>query len=151
MMTTRQCLTLTALTIAAFVAIVPGSEARAQGNALAKIYIRADSVESGGQKFADQKREDTVKDMKKRAGKFQVVETEAEAEYLLVVVERTERTIAGQPSSKVIAVTISERDGSSWKPRVRLEKLHSAWSLGAGKLMGDAQDWVRDQKKNAKK
>ncbi len=122
--------------------VFPVTTVRAAGN-LGKIFIKAASPEPGGQQFADRGLEDTVKDLKRRAGSFVVVDDEASADFLMVVVGRDDTPVSGQPTAKRITVTLSIKDGASWKPGVKISKVTNAWSLSALHVIGDAKKWVQ--------
>lgn len=124
--------------------IVPRSAIDAQGSGPWQMFIKADSAESGGQKFADQKREDTAIDLRKNLLAGWTAATETDAQYLLIVVQRDEHAVSGQPSDKAIAVTLSVRDGSAWKPCIKIEKRGQTWSFLARDAMKDAVKWIKE-------
>ncbi len=110
---------------------------------LGNIFIKATSTTVDGKQFQDQEMEDSVKDLKKNADKFDVVESEKEADYLLVVVERSRL-------AKYIEVraTLSFKENGEWKPGARLTgAANRVWSLAAERLMKDAVKWVEARRK----
>jgi len=108
------------------------------GEKLGKVFIKASSSIVDGQQFADQDKEDSVKDMKERAGKFVVVDSEKEADYLVIVVERNRRD-----SVKVeLVATISFKQNGQWKPGTRLIASSNGAGMAARRMMGQVNDWV---------
>jgi hypothetical protein len=107
---------------------------------LGKICIKAGSPEPGG--FVDRGLEDTVKDLKKRAGSFVVVDDEASADFLMLVVGRDDTPMSGQATAKRVTVNLSIRDGASWKPGVKISKVTTSWGLSAAHVIGDAKKWI---------
>jgi len=108
---------------------------------LGKILIKAATHEVNGQQFPDQALEDSAKDLRKKSGGFVLAQDEADAEYLLVVVERTE---------KFVYAALSFKEGDSWKPAARLSGdtgRYVCWSCAAGDIMGRAADWVKKNRK----
>src|ERR1017187_8768949 len=88
---------------------------------LGKIFIKAATSEVNGQQFPDAALEENVKDMQKTPRKFILAGSEAEADFLLIVVERKAVAVSGQPASKTILATLSVRDGAAWKPASKLQ------------------------------
>jgi hypothetical protein len=117
---------------------------------LGKLVIKTAPVPEGG--FADPKLEDTVKDLKKNHRDFVIVDDEAEADFLIIVVERKNelRSPAGNVvNNKTIFATLSIKEDGKWKPAIKLE--HGGgnfWELAAARVMEDAEKWI---KKNVKK
>ncbi|HYX28148.1 MAG TPA: hypothetical protein VE863_06250 [Pyrinomonadaceae bacterium] len=117
---------------------------------LGKLLIKTAPVPEGG--FADPKLEDTVKDLKKNHRDFLIVDDEADADYLIIVVERKNelRSPAGSVvNNKTIFATLSYKEDGKWKPAIKLE--HGGgnfWELAAARVMEDAEKWI---KKNLKK
>ena len=116
---------------------------------LGKLVIKTAPVPEGG--FADPKLEDTVKDLKKNKRKFIIVDDEAEADFLIIVVERRNelRSPAGSVvNNKTVFATLSIKEDGKWKPAIKLE--HGGgnfWELAASRVMEDAEKWI---KKNVK-
>ena len=110
---------------------------------LCKILIKAASSESGGQQFVDPGLEDTVKDLKRRAGSFDVVDDEASAELLMLVVSRDDTPVSGQRTAKRVTVTLSVKDGTSWKPGAKISKVSQSWGLSSLNVIGEAKKWVK--------
>jgi len=112
---------------------------------LGKLFIKAAPVAEG--EFADPKLEDTVKDLQKNSGDFIVVKGEAEADFLIIVLERKVglRSPAGTVvNNKTVVATLSIREGDKWKPAIKLE--HGGgefWNLAAEKVMQDAKKWIK--------
>ena len=86
---------------------------------LGKLVIKTAPVPEGG--FADPKLEDTVKDLKKNHRNFVIVDDEAEADFLIIVVDRKNelRSPAGSVvNNKTVFATLSLKEngnqGSSW-------------------------------------
>jgi hypothetical protein len=113
-------------------------------------------IRKNGQDFADQELEDTVKDLKKRAKKFLLVEAEPQADSLLVVLKR--ETKVGQPSLMKhktprnvndLHATISIKENEGWKPGVQLSSngCCTFWADAASKIMSDAEKWAKQQEK----
>lgn len=117
---------------------------------LGKLVIKTAPVPEGG--FADPKLEDTVKDLKKNKRNFVIVEDEAEADFLIIVVERTNelRSPAGTVvNNKTIRATLSIKEDGKWKPAIKLE--HGGgnfWDLAAARVMEDAEKWIKKNIKN---
>src|ERR1044072_3498531 len=118
---------------------------------LGKLVIKTAPVPDGG--FADPKLEDTVKDLKKNKRNFIIVDDEAEADFLIIVIERTNelRSPAGTVvNNKTVRATLSVKEDGKWKPAIKLE--HGGgnfWELAAARVMEDAEKWI--EKKNKKK
>jgi len=112
---------------------------------LGKLVIKTAPVAEG--EFADPKLEDTVKDLKKNHRDFVIVEDEADADFLIVVVERKNelRSPAGTVvNNKTIRATLSVKEDGKWKPAIKLE--HGGgnfWELAASRVMEDAEKWIR--------
>ncbi len=112
---------------------------------IGKLFIRVAPVAEG--EFADPKLEDTVKDMQKRSGNFVVVKDEAEADFLIIVLERKNvlRSPAGTVvNNKTVIGTLSIREGDKWKPAIKLE--HGGgnfWGLAAERVIEDAEKWIK--------
>jgi len=146
-------LTPTILVLAVtFVAAVAATNrtALADKERLGKLLIKTAPVPEGG--FADPKLEDTVKDLKKNKRDFIIVDDEAEADFLIIVVERKNelRSPAGTVvNNKTVRATLSIKEDGEWKPAIKLE--HGGgnfWELAAARVMEDAEKWI---KKNVKK
>ena len=111
---------------------------------LGKLFIKATSATFDGKEFPDQEREDSVKDLKETAGKFVVVDSEADADYLLVVVERNR---VGDHKNEVRA-TLSVKENGEWKPGTRLTgSANGVWSIAAERLMKEATKWAEARAK----
>lgn len=109
------------------------------GDKLGKLFIKASPAVVDGQEFFNDKgREDSVKDLKERAGNFVIVDSEKEADYLLVVVERSKN---GDKVAEIKA-TISYKENGQWKPGARLTGSSYSWSMAARRVVGQANDWV---------
>jgi hypothetical protein len=117
---------------------------------LGKLVIKTAPVPEGG--FADPKLEDTVKDLKKNKRNFVIVEDEAEADFLIIVVERQNelRSPMGTVvNNKTVRATLSIKEDGKWKPAIKLE--HGGgnfWDLAASRVMEDAEKWIKKNVKN---
>lgn len=117
---------------------------------LGKLVIKTAPVPEGG--FTDPKLEDTVKDLKKNKRSFVIVDDEAEADFLIVVVERANelRSPAGTVvNNKTVRATLSIKEDGKWKPAIKLE--HGGgnfWELAASRVMEDAEKWIKKNVKN---
>src|SRR5713226_2910462 len=102
---------------------------------LGKLVIKTAPVPEGG--FADPKLEDTVKDLKKNHRDFVIVDDEADADFLIIVLERKNelRSPAGSVvNNKTIFATLSFKEDGKWKPAIKLE--HGGgnfWELAAAR------------------
>lgn len=112
---------------------------------LGKIFIKAAASEVNGEEFPDAALEETVKDLRKRPGKFILAEKESEADFLLVVVERNAVAQSGNPAAKSILAKFYVRDGAKWKPATKLDSgvNNIFWSVAVGKLINSAEKWVK--------
>lgn len=108
---------------------------------LGKIFIKAAATTVDGQVFSDKGREDSVKDLRERAGDFVAVNDEKEAEFLLVIVGRVKNSNKAE-----LSVTLSFKEDGQWKPGTRLTAEANSWSMAARRIMGQASDWVNEQK-----
>jgi putative cell wall-binding protein len=117
---------------------------------LGKLVIKTAPVPEDG--FADPKLEDTVKDLKKNKRNFIIVDDEAEADFLIIVVERANqlRSPAGTVvNNKTVRATLSIKEDGKWKPAIKLE--HGGgnfWELAAARVMEDAEKWLKKNVKN---
>jgi len=128
--------------------LAPGTVKSALGaEKLGKIVFKAGSPDSAGSEFADSGLADTVKDMKRRAGAFVVVDDEASADFLMVIVSREDTPVAGQQTAKRVTVNLSVKDGSSWRPGAKITKVTNAWGLSAAHVIGDAEKWIKANSK----
>jgi hypothetical protein len=118
---------------------VPLHEASAQK--LGKVLIRVAAPAEG--QFVDVKLEDSVKDLKKRPHKFVIVDAENEADYLIEVISRNEVPVAGRSSEKTVTVTVSYKDGTVWKPGIKVSKGTTIWSVSADNVMGEVEKWAK--------
>ena len=136
---------LSIVAVFAIITVLSAVPAQAADKKLGKIFIKAATSEVNGQQFPDAALEDTVKDMKKRPGKFILTDNESEADFLLVVVERKAVAVSGQPASKTILATLSVREGATWKPATKLQSgvRHTIWSVAAGEVIGKTEVWVK--------
>jgi len=129
--------------------LVPAS-VHAEDKRYGKVFIKGATAEVNGREFPDAEIEESVKDMKKRHGKFALAESESEADFMIVIIERRAVAISGQPASKTIAATLSVREGATWKPAAKLQSKarNIFWGLAADNIIDQAENWV---KKNALK
>jgi hypothetical protein len=120
-----------------------------QKDKLGKLLIKTAPVPEG--EFADPKLEDTVKDLKKNHRDFVIVDDEAQADFLIIVLERKNelRSPAGSVvNDKIIRATLSIKEDGKWKPAIKLE--HGGgnfWDLASSRVIEDAEKWI---KKNMK-
>ena len=110
------------------------------GEKLGKLFIKASVATVDGQQFTDQSKEESVEDLKSRNSKFVIVDSEKEADYLIVVVERNR---AGNKNE--LKATLSSKQNGQWKPGAGLTGIADTWRLAARKVMGQANDWVEAQ------
>ncbi len=107
---------------------------------LGKLFIKAATSEVNGQQVPDAALEDSVKDMKARLElrRFLLANDEADADFLLVVLERK-----GE-QWKAVTASFSVKDGGSWKPVAKLTSTNSsaAWSIAARSVVQQAEKWV---------
>jgi len=130
--------------------MVAGAATAAQP--IGKLFIKAADAAVDGQQFADADLLNTVKDMKVRHLNFALVDSEAEADYLIVVLERKQEVrhgaagaLTGLQSFKMITATLSAKSGDSWKPLCKLtEGDPSGWGVAAGVLMSKIQKYVKE-------
>jgi hypothetical protein len=114
----------------------------AQGNKIGKLHIKAAPTVANGQEFADFRREQSVNDLKQTPRRFYLTQNEADADYLLVVLERKELPGTGI-LWKTLTAALSIRDGVAWKPALTLDSgEQGSWPLAANKITGQAEDWV---------
>jgi len=112
---------------------------------LGKLFIKTAPVSEG--EFADPKLEDTVKDLKKNHRDFVIVDDEAEADFLIIVLERKNelRSPAGTVvNNKIVRATLSVKEDGKWKPAIKLE--HGGgnfWDLAATRVIEDAEKWIK--------
>lgn len=134
----------------ATVAVATNPSALADKEKLGKLVIKTAPVPEGG--FADPKLEDTVKDLKKNKRSFVIVDDEADADFLIIVVERKNelRSPAGTVvNNKTVVATLSIKEDGKWKPAIKLE--HGGgnfWELAASRVMEDAEKWIKKNVKN---
>ena len=108
------------------------------GEKLGKAFIKAASATIHEHQVPDQGLEDSVDDLKKRAGKFEVVDNEKDADYLLVVVDRSQKELVAEMSFK---------QNGQWMIGVRLANDAKSWGMAARRIMGQANDWVESRGK----
>ena len=130
----------------AALAIISTMTAHAADNTFGKIFIKAAIAEVNGQPFPDLELDATVKDVKKRTRKFVLADSESEADYLLVVVERRAVAVSGQPASKTVLATLSIRDGATWKPAAKLQSgvRNVIWGVAADQVIKQAEKWAKE-------
>lgn len=135
----------------AILSALEASSVYAADENLGKIFIKASSTTLDGQEFQDREKEDSVKDLKKfvptkpESNKFVLVENEQEADYLLVVVERSSG-VTGRGIE--LRATISVKENGQWKPGARVNGIaNGVWRAAAERLVNDAAKWVREQQK----
>lgn len=104
---------------------------------LGKVFIKASSTTVDGQTFTDQGKEESVGDLKSRNSKFVIVDSEQEADYLIIVVERNR---VGNKNE--LKATLSFKQNGQWKPGAGLTGIADTWRLAARRVMGQANNWV---------
>jgi len=141
----------TLVILTAAVGTQTGATPSADKEKLGKLVIRTAAVAEG--EFADPKLEETVKDLKKNHRDFVIVDNEAEADFLIIVVERKNelRSPAGSVvNNKIVRATLSIKEDGKWKPAIKLE--HGGgnfWDLAASRVMEDAEKWITKNVKNS--
>ena len=127
-----------------------GSLGYAADESLGKIFIKASTTTVNGQEFQDREKEDSVKDLKGfvpkeyKPRKFLLVENELDADYLLIVIERSS---AVQGRGIELRATISVKENGQWKAGARLNgTANGVWRAAAERLMNDAAKWVVEQR-----
>jgi hypothetical protein len=117
---------------------------------LGKIFIKAATTEVEGQQIPDAEREDSVKDMKKRPGKFILADEESEADFLIVINERNSTPQSGNPSAKSLLATLYVRESGEWKPATILKSGSNNifWSVAAENIIKKAASWVKENARN---
>jgi hypothetical protein len=116
---------------------------------IGKLFIK---TEAPSGQFADPDLASTIKDMKVRHGKFDVVDDESKADFLLVVLERkTEmQSPAGTPVNfRIVLANFSVKDGNSWKPACKLSNgsgfnAGSSWGIAAGHVIDAAEKCAKE-------
>lgn len=111
-----------------------------------KVFIKGSTAAVDGQEFPDAEIQESLKDMKKRHGKFALAESESEADFLIVIIERKAVAISGQPASKTIVATLSVRESATWKPAAKLQSKarNVFWSIAADNIIDQAENWVKE-------
>jgi hypothetical protein len=124
----------------AAVAILCLEALHAADKTLGKLFIKAATSEVNGQQVPDAGLEDSAKDMKARLElrRFVLANNEADADFLLVVLERKGEQV------KAVSASFSVKDGGSWKPVAKLTSTNSrpTWSLAARSVVEQAEKWV---------
>lgn len=113
---------------------------------LGKILVRAATTKLDGQEVPDADREESSNDIKKRIGKFILTDKESEADFLLVINERTS-TPSGVPYKNLVA-TLYVRESGEWKPTIVLKTNDNYhWRNAAINIIGKAEKWVNANRK----
>lgn len=112
---------------------------------LGKLFIKAASTEIDGQQLPDMELEMSVKDMKKRVGKFILVDKEIEADFLIIILERIDVPSSDGISAKSIRATLYVRDNAKWKPATKLQSgvNNAIWGAAARNIIKNAEKWVK--------
>ena len=133
-------ITLIFLLLSASAAVTSGQEK------LGKIFIKAALIEVDGKQIPDTDSEESVKDIKKRPGKFILVDKESEADFLIVVNERTSTPQSGSPAAKSIHATLYTRDAGKWTPATKLISGSNDifWGIAAENIVKKATKWVKE-------
>jgi hypothetical protein len=138
------------LAIASLVCSVQAvAQQKSEKEKLGRIFIKAATTEVNGQQIPDAEREDSVKDMKKRPGKFMLAEKETEADFLIVLNERNSTPHSGRPSAKSLNATLYVRESDEWKPATILKSSDNMyWSIAAEDIIKKAARWVKENVRN---
>ncbi len=142
---------LTIVAVFAVLSAFPVSSGYAADESLGKIFIKASSTTINGQEFQDREKEDSAKDLKGfvpnkyKPHKFLLAENEQDADYLLIVVERSS---AVQGRGIELRATISVKENGQWMAGARLNGVaNGIWRAAAERLMNDAAKWVVERGK----
>lgn len=115
---------------------------------LGKLFIRVATPEEIGSGFASAGLSDSVKDLKSRHGDFKLVDDEASADYLLVVVKRD-----GLEGKRQIVARLSFKEGDQWKPGAEVTNSGgymgggASWGNAARGVIGEASKWVKENRR----
>lgn len=135
----RKTLLFVVLLTSTLLAVLP-----VEAKTIGKLFIKVAPVPEG--EFADPKLEDSVKDMKDRKGEFTIATDEAEADFLIVVLERKvmpSNFLGESTNDPTIYATLSVKDGTEWKPAIKLEGGGASWGLAARAVIRNAHKWVK--------
>jgi hypothetical protein len=122
---------------------------KSEKDKLGKIFIKAAMTKIDGQEVPDAEREDSVKGMKEKAGKFFLVDKESEADFLIVLNERISTPQSDNPSSKSLVATLYIRESGEWKAATVLKSRDNLfWGVATGDIMKKAAKWVKENVKN---
>ncbi len=136
----------------------PSSRAGAAGSGRSaiqrRVFITAKGYEVGETAIPDKSLLDSVSDLKGAASSrgFTVVENEAEARLMLVVLERqfeqVRPTIMRHRTQRVEGVLnctllYKDGDGAEWKPAIKLRAQSLYWKDVASKMMGEVDKWLK--------
>lgn len=106
---------------------------------LGKIFIRVAPALPGSE--LNPELEDSARDLRDRKGDFADAQDEAEADFLLEVLERR---VAGK--DKFVLALLSAKVDGKWRAVAKLERDGgTGWGLAARAIMGEAQNWVRSR------
>jgi len=113
-------------------------------------FIKGATTEVDGRQIPDAELERTVKDIKKIIRPIYLADKESEADFLLVVNERNDTVIAGQPNAKSIVATLYIRESGGWKPATKLKSGSKDlfWSIAAENIVKKAVLWVNENAAN---
>ena len=122
--------------------------AHAQKNKIGKIFVTAGIGEDG---FPDTLLENSADDLKNTIGKdkdLELIENEADADFMFTVVERKDTLVPGAPNMKHLTVNISTKDGDQWKPGTKITKNSQlSWGRVAGSIVTESKKWIKNQNK----
>jgi hypothetical protein len=125
------------------------AQEKSEKDKLGKVFIKAAATKVDGQEVPDADREDSAKGMREKPGKFILVDNESEANFLIVLNERTSTPHSGRRSSKNLMATLYVREASEWKPATVLKSQDNTfWSVATGDIMKKAAKWVKENLKN---
>lgn len=125
------------------------AQQKSEKDKLGKIFVKAATTKVDGQEIPDADREDSVKGMKEKPGKFILVDKESEADFLIVLNERISTPQSGSPSSKSLVAALYVRESGEWKPATVLRSQgNTFWSVATGDIMKKAAKWVKENAKS---
>ncbi len=119
-----------------------------------RLFITAKSADVGGDAFADKELTDSVSDLKASAAKkFSVIETEGEADLKLVLLgrqyEQVRPTIMRHKTQRtegILNCALYRREGSEWKPVIKLRAQSLYWKDAASKMIGEVSKSLNSPK-----
>lgn len=133
-----------------FLLLFAGAVVTFSQDKIGKLFVKAAITEVDGKQIEDTELEEAVKDIKKRPGKFVLVDKESEADFLLIINERNSVAQSGTAAAKSILATLYVREASEWKPAAKLKSGSNDifWGVAAEHLIKKAAKWVKDNALN---